>query len=332
MIAMSQENQQRMAEPAPVPENTAGPTVRVVEVPQDREGQRLDNFLVGQLKGVPKTHIYRLLRTGQVRINGKRCKADSRLAAGDKVRIPPVRVADPTEPAVASDRALEALQRAILFEDKRFLVLDKPHGLAAHGGSGIKLGAIEMLRQMRPHDTLELVHRLDRDTSGVLLLAKKRSALTAAQAAMREGTVRKRYLALIVGRPRKDKTLVNVALRKSVLRGGERMVAVDDDGKPSLSEFRVIERYRDASLCEVLIDTGRTHQIRVHAQHMGHPVAGDPKYGDAEVNQALRAYGLTRLFLHAAELSLSLPDGGEQTFSAPLPDNLKAVLDRLPRK
>lgn len=306
---------------------------RVVKVAPDRAGQRLDNFLLGALKGAPRSLVYRLLRTGQVRVNGKRAKPDARLEADDAVRIPPLRL----EPEGAAPRAganrLALLERAIVHEDRALLVLDKPHGVAAHGGSGVSLGAIEMLRQARPQETLELVHRLDRDTSGVLLLAKRRSALLAAQRAMREERVRKRYLALLVGRVPRDKTIVTAALEKSVLQGGERMVRVSADGKASRSEFRVLERYRTATLVEVLIATGRTHQIRVHARHLGHPVAGDPKYGDPDANQALKAAGLKRLFLHAAELGIDLGDGqGERVYSAPLPNELAAVLTHLPRE
>ncbi len=310
----------------------AGPGggVRQVSVPDDRDGQRLDNFLFGQLKGVPKTHVYRLLRTGQVRVNGKRAKPDARIAGGDTVRIPPVRVAPATEVPRASDRSLESLASRIVFEDRNFIAIDKPSGLASHGGSGIKLGAIEQLRQLKPTESLELVHRLDRDTSGVLLFARKRSALTAAQTEIREGRVRKRYLALLAGRLPRERVVVDAALRKSVLQGGERMVRVDEDeGKASRSEFRVVERRGECTYVEVVIDTGRTHQIRVHAQHLGAPVAGDDKYGNADANRKLRERGLKRLFLHATELAFELPNGGSYHLTAPLPAELKAVLEAL---
>jgi 23S rRNA pseudouridine955/2504/2580 synthase len=298
-------------------------------VPADRDGQRLDNFLFGQLKGVPKTHVYRLMRTGQVRINGKRARSDARIAGGDVVRIPPVRVATPGEAPRASERSLDELGTRVVFEDRDFLALDKPCGLAAHGGSGIKLGAIEQLRQWRPNESLELVHRLDRDTSGVLLISRKRRALTGVQALIREGRVRKRYLALLAGRLPQARMRVDVALRKSVLQGGERMVHVDPDGKPSRSEFRVLRTLGHFDFVEILLDTGRTHQIRVHAAHIGAPVAGDPKYGDADANARLRGAGLRRLFLHAAELSFDL-EGKSYAIGAPLPEELAAVLDRLP--
>jgi 23S rRNA pseudouridine955/2504/2580 synthase len=314
----------------PTGEGMQASSVQRVAVPADRDGQRLDNLLFNLLKGVPRTHVYRLLRTGQVRVNGKRAKPDTRVATGDELRIPPVRMAPPGEVPKASERSLKLLDSAILAEDGRYLVLDKPSGLASHGGSGISLGAIEQLRQLRPNVALELVHRLDRDTSGVLLFAKKRSALLAAQAAMREGTAHKRYLALLVGRMPKPRLKIDAALEKSVLQGGERMVRVDPAGKPSRSEFRLIEQRGDYAYVEVLIDTGRTHQIRVHAAHAGLPVAGDPKYGDAAANKALRGLGLGRLFLHAAELSFSGTDNEALRWAAPLPPELKAALDALP--
>lgn len=304
--------------------------VKKVVVAEERDGQRLDNLLFNLLKGVPKTHVYRLLRTGQVRVNGKRAKPDTRVAAGDELRIPPVRTAVPGDPPRASQRSLQALESAIVAEDGRYLALDKPSGLASHGGSGISLGAIEQMRQLRPNLAIELVHRLDRDTSGILLFAKKRSALLAAQTAMREGSARKRYLALLVGRMPQARLRIDAALEKSVLQGGERMVRVDPGGKASRSEFRLLEQRGDYAFVEVLIDTGRTHQIRVHAAHAGLPVAGDPKYGDAAANRALRELGLTRLFLHAAELGFKSAEGLAFDFSAPLADALREVLDRLP--
>ena len=304
--------------------------VRQVVVGEDRDGQRLDNFLFRELKGVPKTHVYRLLRTGQVRVNGKRAKPDARVAGGDTVRIPPVRLAPVEEAPRASDKSLASLAGRIIFEDKYFLAIDKPSGLASHGGSGIKLGAIEQLRQLRPQETLELVHRLDRDTSGVLLFSRRRSGLTAVQDQIRAGRVKKRYLALLAGKLPKPKVRVNAALKKSVLQGGERMVRVDEaEGKASSSEFRTITAFRDYTYVEIVIDTGRTHQIRVHAQHLGAPVAGDDKYGDEAANRALRELGLKRLFLHAAEFAFETADGGRYHLTAALPEELRAVLDKL---
>ena len=306
----------------------SAPRVETVEVPEDRDGQRVDNFLTTRLKGVPKSLVYRLLRTGQVRVNGKRAKPDLRLAAGDAVRIPPVRTAEKADPGVAPSSQTARIEAAILSEDRDFLVLDKPSGIASHGGSGVSFGAIELLRASRPRDTLELVHRLDRDTSGVLVLAKKRSALTALQAEIREGRVEKRYLALLAGALPQQRLTVDAPLRKSVLQGGERMVRIDEEGKPSRSRFSEVERFASATLAEIAIETGRTHQIRVHAAHIGHPVAGDEKYGDREFNRAMREKGLKRLFLHAARFEFSI---GERSygFSAPLPDDLKRVLDAL---
>ena len=302
--------------------------VETVEVPEDRDGQRVDNFLTGRLKGVPKSLVYRLLRTGQVRINGKRAKPDVRLAAGDRVRIPPVRIAERVDGGPPPAGQSARVEAAILSEDRDFLVIDKPAGVASHGGSGVSFGAIELLRAARPRDTLELAHRLDRDTSGVLVLAKKRSALTKLQAEIREGRVEKRYLALLEGRLPTQKLIVDAPLRKSVLQGGERMVRVDDEGKASRSRFSEVERFADATLAEIAIETGRTHQIRVHSAHIGHPIAGDEKYGDREFNRAMREKGLKRLFLHAARFEFSI---GERSygFSAPLPDDLKRVLDAL---
>ncbi len=309
------------------------PRVRLVEVDEAREGQRVDNFLLGQWKGVPRTHVYRLLRTGQVRVNGRRAKADQRLQSGDTVRLPPVRQGVSEVQGTPSKAQRDHVAAAILEEDRDFLVLNKPSGLASHGGSGIAFGIIETLRALRPEASLELVHRLDRDTSGVLLLAQRRPALRAVQELIREGRVEKRYLALLIGTPRKPKFTVDVPLKRGEEGAASRVVSVHAEGKPSLSRFTLVEHYRGASLYEVSIETGRTHQIRVHAAHAGHPVAGDDKYGDWDANKLLREQsGLKRLFLHASALAFPWgEDGGERVFSAPLPDDLKAVLDALPR-
>lgn len=309
----------------------SAPRAHTVVVPEDREGQRLDNFLATQLKGVPKSLIYRLLRTGQVRVNGGRVKPDRRLNGGDQVRIPPVRVAERGESEAPPDAQLHRIEAAIIHEDREFLVIDKPSGVASHGGSGISFGAIELLRAARPRDTLELAHRLDRDTSGVLVLTRKRSALTALQTEIREGRVEKRYLALVEGALPQARMMVDAPLRKSVLQGGERMVRVDSQGKESRSRFTELERYAGASLVEVALETGRTHQIRVHAQHIGHPLAGDEKYGEREFNRRMRDKGLKRLFLHAARFEFNL---GERSYSfcAPLPADLSAVVDALQKR
>ncbi|MCP1375080.1 RluA family pseudouridine synthase [Dyella lutea] len=305
--------------------------VRQVEVGPERDGQRIDNALATLLKGVPKSVIYRILRTGQVRVNGKRAKPDTRLAAGDLLRIPPVRVAEKHETKGPASAQVAEAAAAVIFEDKHFLVIDKPSGMASHGGSGVSHGAIELMRAARPNEHLELVHRLDRDTSGVLVFAKTRAGLTGLQAAIRDGQVVKQYLCLMVGHPSKAKFNVNAPLAKSVLQGGERMVRVSDNGKPSLTFFQEMEQYPGARLMQATLGTGRTHQIRVHAAHIGHPLAGDPKYGDKEANKRFRGRGLHRLFLHASHMSFEL-DGRSYGFSAPLPDDLKSFLDSLGTK
>jgi len=302
--------------------------VRQVEIGPERDGQRIDNALMTLLKGVPKSMVYRLLRTGQVRVNGKRAKPDTRLAEGDMLRIPPVRVAERPESAAPGRGMVALAAEAVIFEDKHFLVIDKPSGMASHGGSGVSHGAIELMRAARPQEHLELVHRLDRDTSGVLVFARTRAGLTGLQAAIRAGEVTKQYLCLMLGHPSKAKFDVNAPLLKSVLQGGERMVRVAESGKPSLTFFREMEQYPSARLMQATLGTGRTHQIRVHAAHIGHPLAGDPKYGDREMNKRFREMGLERLFLHASHMSFDL-DGRSYSFSAPLPDELKDFLDVL---
>src|SRR4051812_6761425 len=311
--------------------NSVSPGVRLVTVAEDRDGQRIDNFLAGQLKGVPKSLIYRLLRTGQVRVNGKRAKADTRLTGGDAVRIPPVRTAELQQSGAPPASLVQRVQQAIIHEDRDFLVLDKPAGVASHGGSGVTFGAIELLRAARPDETLELAHRLDRDTSGVLVFARRRPALIALQKLIRDGQITKQYLALLCGHPKRARFDVNVPLRKSVLQGGERMVRVDESGKAALTAFHVIETFADASLAEVTLYTGRTHQIRVHAQHAGHPVAGDEKYGLRDMNLRFREAGLRRLFLHAKRFEFEL-GGKTYSFSAPLEPDLAGALNNLPRR
>jgi 23S rRNA pseudouridine955/2504/2580 synthase len=315
--------------------NEVSTGVKMVKVPEDRDGQRLDNFLLLQLKGAPRSLVYKLVRSGQVRINGKRAKADSRLAGGDEVRIPPVKLNEAGEARPVPKGLLDRLAASIVFEDKALLAVNKPSGLATHGGSGISHGLIESLRALRPGEPLELVHRLDRDTSGVIIIAKKRSALLELQAFMRAGEddegPGKRYLALLVGRVPNGTLTVDAPLQKSVMQGGERQVRVDPAGKPSVSHFKVLERRGGHSYCEVRIETGRTHQIRVHAAHLGHPVAGDDKYGDPEANKRLaQQVGLKRLFLHAASIEFTLDQGKTPyLINAPLSEDLNAVLDRL---
>lgn len=305
--------------------------VRRVQIDAERAGQRLDNFLLGQFKGAPRSLVYRLLRTGQVRVNGGRCKAERRLEEGDEVRLPPVRLPEATDHGAPPKSMLELIDRSIVFEDKLLLVLDKPCGIAAHGGSGVSFGAIELLRALRPKESLELVHRLDRDTSGVLVLAKRRSALTELQALMRENRIEKKYLALLVGELPQRAFAVKAPLLKFGLQGGERMVKVDPEGKPSVSHFRRIDLVGGHSYTEVRIETGRTHQIRVHSAHAGHPVAGDEKYGEREANRQLRdSAGLKRMFLHAASMNFALKDGTlPYALSAPLAPELVQTLEAL---
>lgn len=317
------------------PDTSAPATgARTVTVPTDRAGQRLDNFLLGQLKGAPRSLVYKLVRSGQVRVNGGRAKAERKLDAGDEVRIPPVRLQMPDEDGKSPPPKglLAALEAAIVFEDARLLAISKPSGMASHGGSGVSFGVIETLRALRPNESFELVHRLDRDTSGLMVIAKKRAALVELQALLREdhgAGIEKRYLALLAGRMPDGIMSVDAPLHVGLRQGGERHVQVNPAGKPSLSHFRVLERRGGQSYCEVRIETGRTHQIRVHAAHVGHPLAGDEKYGDAAFNRIVaERYGLRRLFLHAH--SLSLPLGGREiAVSAPLDAELKQVLDRL---
>lgn len=328
-------------QPGPGPRQDDRQQVRTVRVPEDRAGQRLDNFLLGQLKGAPRSLVYKLVRSGQVRVNGGRAKAERKLEGGDEVRIPPIRLAEAGDKPTPPKGLLDALEAAIVYEDARLLALNKPSGLASHGGSGISHGAIESLRALRPGQSLELVHRLDRDTSGLLVVAKKRSALTELQALMREDRaydgkgITKRYLALLTGRMPDGVMTVDASLHVGLRQGGERHVQVvpasSGTGKASLSHFKVLERRGGHSYCEVRIETGRTHQIRVHAQHIGHAIAGDDKYGDVEVNKRLREQaGLKRLFLHASSLEFSL-DNGKTPYllNAPLASELIDVLDRL---
>lgn len=305
------------------------PQVRRVRIGAEEAGQRIDNYLIRELRGVPRSRLYRLLRRGEVRVNGGRVEATYRLAEGDELRLPPVRVSadDQSRPG---GRLLERLADSILYEDDRVLVLNKPAGVAVHGGSGVVHGVIEGLRALRPQAPfLELVHRLDRDTSGCLMLAKKRSALRELHGQLREQRLEKRYLALLAGKLPRGRIPVEAALERSQLRGGERMVKVDGEGRHARSLFRTVERFAGATLAEVDIATGRTHQIRVHAAHLGHPVVGDDKYGDREINRQFRHLGLRRLFLHAQSLSLRWKDGGELSLVAPLSEDLQRVVETL---
>lgn len=316
--------------PMNIPADKPYDHVQQLEIPAEQAGQRIDNFLMARLKGVPKSHVYRILRKGEVRVNKGRIKADYRLQAGDLLRIPPVRIAEREEIRPGKGQC-ELLEQRILYEDPGLIALNKPSGMAVHGGSGLSFGVIEALRAARPDAPyLELVHRLDRETSGVLLIAKKRSALRALHEALRTGGMRKRYLALLAGPWRGGKRRVDAALQKNTLRGGERVVRIDVEGKQAASTFIPRRTYSDATLVEVDIETGRTHQIRVHAEHIGHPVAGDEKYGHEAFNRQMRELGLRRLFLHAYRLSFQLPEWDKpMTIEAPLPEELEQVLSRL---
>jgi len=300
-----------------------------LEVDEEHAGQRLDNFLVRILKGVPKSHVYRMLRTGEVRVNSRRVDASYRLLEGDRVRIPPVRTATPT--AAPRSRA-PSLSRHVLFEDDWILALDKPAGTAVHGGSGISLGVIEQLRLERPESRfLELVHRLDRDTSGVLLLAKKRGALTALHAQIREGRTAKSYLTLVRGEWPDARRHVKLPLHKYVTAEGERRVSVDEGGQHAHTVFVRERAFAGFTLLRAELRTGRTHQIRVHLAHLGFPIAGDDKYGDFPLNKTLARQGLKRMFLHAAELGFEHPHSGQPMLvQAPLPPDLAGFLENLP--
>lgn len=307
--------------------------VRRVKVTASEEGQRIDNFLLKQMPGVPKSHVYRLLRSGQVRVNGGRIKPDRKLVLGEEIRIPPVRTAEKGEAVRPPDAVLNRLRNAIIYEDANYLAVSKPSGLAAHGGTGVPYGVIEAARAWNKYEFLELCHRLDRDTSGVLLLAKSRPALLRAQRALKEGLAEKRYFALLIGRWRGEDRDVDSSLISNRLESGERMVEIDDDGKPARSRFSPKARYRDTTLCEVQIFSGRTHQIRVHALSLGHPVAGDTKYGDRDTQKFLKVLGLKRMFLHSH--LLALPKDGEFSkllINAPMSDELREVLDQLNRQ
>lgn len=305
--------------------------VRLVTVGSEAAGQRIDNFLSRHLKGAPRSLIYRLLRTGQVRVNGGRAKPDVKLREGDQVRIPPVRLEEREAPPAIPPAIATRLEAAILYEDADLLVLNKPAGLAVHGGSGLSYGVIEALRQGRPNQPfLELAHRLDRETSGVLLLAKRRETLNELHRLLREGGIEKHYLALLAGKWRGGVRRVDEALARTGRRGEERLVEVSEEGKEAQSEFTPLERYGEATLADVRIDTGRTHQIRVHAAHLGHPVVGDPKYGDFELNRRFKVLGLRRMFLHAARVEFRLPGSGRRhRIEAPLDEELQSVLERL---
>jgi 23S rRNA pseudouridine955/2504/2580 synthase len=312
------------------------PQVRLVTVDEAGEGQRLDNFLIRLLKGVPKTLVYRVIRSGEVRVNKGRASADTRLTAGDEVRVPPVRVADRSDKPAAPAREFP-----LLFEDDHLVCVDKPAGVAVHGGSGVSFGVIEQLRQARPQARfLELVHRLDKETSGLLLIAKKRSALTALQDQFRSRETGKTYAALVIGDWPENRKVIDVPLHKFLTGEGERRVrAVSpaaEEGKRSITLVKVVQRFAGFTLLDVTIKTGRTHQIRVHLAHEGHPIVGDEKYGDFALNKSLArgeavpGIKFDRMFLHARRLAFDHPASGERIeLAAPLPDDCATLLQHL---
>ena len=308
------------------------PVVRHITVDENSSGQRLDNFLNRELKGVPRTRLYRALRKGEIRVNKGRVKADYRLVTGDSVRIPPLRTPAPSDPPTIPRYWSEQLKQRVVYEDGGLLVVDKPSGLAVHGGSGLNFGMIESLRQIRSEDRyLELVHRLDRDTSGLIMIARKRAILRELHRQLREDHVDKRYLALVAGKWPRSKVRIDAPLQKNVLQSGERMVRVDKEGKRSITDFTVVERFKGATLVEAKPVTGRTHQIRVHALHAGFPLLGDSKYGSPKGEALCAQIGLKRLFLHARALRFQLPDLGRIELEAPLDSELENALNILRR-
>ncbi|HNP34597.1 MAG TPA: RluA family pseudouridine synthase [Woeseiaceae bacterium] len=314
-----------MQEKSPVEVATERLPVRKVRIDGESAGQRIDNFLRRELPGVPKGRLYRLLRRGEVRVNGGRVRAEHKLIEGDEVRIPPVTVHTGGAPPPA--RASAEILEKVLFEDKRLLVIDKPTGIAVHGGSGISFGVIELLRNARPDlKDLSLVHRLDRETSGCLVLAKRRSALRELHQKFRDGVVEKNYLALAVGDWQIGNQIIDVPLLVTNRRGGERHVIVSDEGKSAKTRISLSRRYGDYSLLQCAPLTGRTHQIRVHAMHAGFPLAGDERYGDEESNRKLKKAGLPRLFLHAQSIAFPDDSGNELHFTAPLAADLERFL------
>ena len=305
------------------------PKVSFVEISEDHGDQRLDNFLLTHLKGVPKSRIYRIVRKGEVRVNKGRVDVHYRLVAGDIIRIPPVRVAERTEESYIPQGLKDALQHSILFEDDGFLIINKPAGFAVHGGSGVSSGIIEGLRLIRPEARfLELVHRLDKDTSGCLVIAKKRSALRLFHELFRDNHIHKTYVALLSGQWKRKKLIVNAPLLKNVAKGGERMVSISPLGKEAETLFRRLQQFSEATLVEASPKTGRTHQIRVHAVSLGHPIVGDERYGLDDTNKHFKNKGYKRMFLHAQTLRFEHPVTGiAMIVTAPLPPQLDKLLE-----
>ena len=313
-------------------EKIVNPNVQFLTISDDEAGQRIDNYLLNKLKGVPKSLISRIVRKGEVRINKGRIKPEYKLQAGDILRIPPVRISEKEQPQISNKlNKVNQLENQIIFEDDYLLAINKPSGIAVHGGSGLSFGVIEALRALRPEARfLELVHRLDRDTSGILLIAKKRSVLRHLHEQLRIKTIQKDYLALVRGQWQSHCKVVQAPLLKNELSSGERIVRVSEQGKPSETRFSIEERYIAATLIKASPITGRTHQIRVHTQYAGHPIALDDKYGDAEFDRQMRELGLDRLFLHAFSLCFEHPKTGETLrLNAPLDGKMKNILQKL---
>jgi 23S rRNA pseudouridine955/2504/2580 synthase len=287
-----------------------------IKVDKEQQAQRIDNFLFKYLKGVPKSHIYRILRRGEVRVNKKRIKPDYKLQINDQIRIPPLRMAEKPSKK-PPPQLIQSLQNRIIYEDQSLIIINKPAGIATHGGSGISFGVIETLRELYPN--LSLVHRLDRETSGCLILAKKRSMLKELHELLRQQQITKTYLALLKGRLT-VKRVVEAPLLKNILKSGERMVRVSVKGRAAKTEFRIKQKFFRFTLVEAILHTGRTHQIRAHAAHINHPIAGDKKYGDKDFNKTMRQQGLKRLFLHAYSLKFRIPSTNQRI-------NVKADLD-----
>ncbi|WLT07107.1 23S rRNA pseudouridine(955/2504/2580) synthase RluC [Gilliamella apis] len=306
--------------------------VSFVTISEENEAQRIDNFLITYLKGVPKSMIYRILRKGEVRVNKKRIKPEYKLAIGDQVRIPPIRVSEKTVPEISTKlNKVADLEKAIIYEDDVILAINKPSGIAVHGGSGLSFGVIEGLRALRPEAKfLELVHRIDRETSGILLIAKKRSALKSLHEQLRLKQMQKNYLALVKGNWPSECKVVQAPLLKNVLKSGERVVKVNAEGKPSETRFKVEERFGFATLVKASPVTGRTHQIRVHTQYANHPIAFDDRYGDSQFDALLADSKLNRLFLHAANVKFIHPKTlQEMQLNAPLDDVLQNCLTKI---
>lgn len=306
-------------------------TVRYVRISSDQESQRIDNFLINQLKGMPKSHIYRLLRKGEVRVNKKRISPFYKLQAGDEVRLPPVFLAEKAKLVPPSQQTMTRLSDRVLYEDDDLIIINKPSGMSVHAGSTVRVGVIEAMRHLYPKlPNLELVHRLDSETSGCLMLAKRKRVLRELHELLREGKVTKIYWALTKGKWKRSEVHVNLPLHKDYREGGKHVVRVNAEGKHALTVFNTLKQFTEASLMEVKLFTGRTHQIRVHAQHQGHSIAGDDRYGDADFNKYAKSKGVKRLFLHARSLDFILPSTGQQiTVMAPLDDDLEQVIEHL---